>query len=146
MAKALLEKRFRIQLLETWRCSSHVIITFQPDGRVRKQIRQFDTWAKEHSPGSSLEFLQKVYHIAQGSQCLAHALEGSTLVGRAQPYQVILESYGPQGNPMTMQEVQGYCHDCCAAAKALHAFSVVMRDYRIPNVLTRNGAGQVCHR
>ena len=60
-------------------------------------------WAKEHGPGSSLEFLQKVYHIAQGSQCLAHALEAPTLVGRAQPYQVILESYGPQGNPMTMQ-------------------------------------------
>jgi len=39
-----------------------------------------------------------------------------------------------------MQEVQRYCHDCCAAAKALHAGSVVMRDFRIPNVLTRNGA------
>ncbi len=39
-----------------------------------------------------------------------------------------------------MQEVQRYCHDCCAAAKPLHAGSVVMRDFRIPNVLTRNGA------
>ena len=39
-----------------------------------------------------------------------------------------------------MQELQGYCHDCCAGAKALHAVSVVMRDFRIPNVLTRNGA------
>ncbi|KAL0056409.1 hypothetical protein WJX82_011028 [Trebouxia sp. C0006] len=58
MAKALPEKRFRIQLLETWRRSSHVTITFQPGGR--------------------------------------------------QPYD--------------------------------HAGSVVMRDFRIPNVLTRNGA------
>ena len=39
-----------------------------------------------------------------------------------------------------MQAVQGYCHDCCTGAKALHADSVVMRDFRIPNVLTRNGA------
>ena len=39
-----------------------------------------------------------------------------------------------------MQEVQGYCQDCCAGAEALHAASVVMRDFRSPNVLTRNGA------
>ncbi len=60
-------------------------------------------WAEEHSPGSSLEFLQKVYHIAQGSQCLAHALEAPARVRRAQQYEVTLESYGPQGNPMTLQ-------------------------------------------
>ena len=60
-------------------------------------------WAEEHSPGSSLQFLQKVYHIAQGSQCLAHALEAPARVGRAQQYEVILESYGPQGNPMTLR-------------------------------------------
>ena len=39
-----------------------------------------------------------------------------------------------------MQEVQGYCQDCCAGAEALHAASVVMRDFRSPNVLTRHGA------
>ncbi len=39
-----------------------------------------------------------------------------------------------------MQEVQGYCQDCCAGAGALHASSVVMRDFRSPNVLTCNGA------
>ena len=33
MAKGLPERRFRIQLLETWRRSSHVTITFQPGGR-----------------------------------------------------------------------------------------------------------------
>jgi hypothetical protein len=33
MAKGLPQKRFRIQLLETWRRSSHVTITFQPGGR-----------------------------------------------------------------------------------------------------------------
>ena len=70
---------------------------------MRKQIRQFDTWIEEHSPGSSLKFLQKVYHIAQGSQCLAHALEAPAYVGRARQYQVTLEAYGPYGNPMTMQ-------------------------------------------
>ena len=41
---------------------------------------------------------------------------------------------------LQMQEVQGYCQDCCAGAEALHAASVVMRDFRRPNVLTRNGA------
>ncbi|KAL3151520.1 hypothetical protein ABBQ38_012518 [Trebouxia sp. C0009 RCD-2024] len=140
MAKGLPEMRFRIQLLETWRRSSHVTITFQPGGRVRKQIRQFEIWAQEHSPGSSLDFLQKVYQVAQASQCLAHALEAPACVGRAQQYQVTLEAYGPPGNPMTMQEVQGYCQDCCAGAEALHAALVVMRDFRSPNVLTRNGA------
>ncbi|DBB11525.1 TPA: hypothetical protein ACH3X3_006927 [Trebouxia sp. C0006] len=103
MAKGLPQKRFRIQLLETWRRSSHVTITFQPGGRVRKQIRQFDMWAREHSPGSSLNFLQRVYQVAQGSQCLVHALEAPACVGRSQQYQVILEAYGPSGNPMTMQ-------------------------------------------
>ncbi len=39
-----------------------------------------------------------------------------------------------------MQEVQCYCQDCCSGAEALHAASVVMRDFRSPNVLTRNGA------
>ncbi|DBA74305.1 TPA: hypothetical protein ACH3X1_011080 [Trebouxia sp. C0004] len=39
-----------------------------------------------------------------------------------------------------MQEVQGYCQDCCAGAEALHAASVVMRDFRSPNLLTCNGA------
>ena len=39
-----------------------------------------------------------------------------------------------------MQELQGYCRDCCAGAEALHAASVVMRDFGIPNVLTRSGA------
>ncbi|KAL3131377.1 hypothetical protein ABBQ38_007692 [Trebouxia sp. C0009 RCD-2024] len=107
---------------------------------VRKQIRQFEIWAEQHSPGSSLDFLQKVYQVAQASQCLAHALEAPACVGRAQQYQVTLEAYGPPGNPMTMQEVQGYCQDCCAGAEALHAASVVMRDFRSPNVLTRNGA------
>ena len=43
-----------------------------------------------------------------------------------------------------MQEVQGYCQDCCAGAEALHAASVVMRDFRSPNVLTRNGAEGKC--
>ena len=71
--------------------------------RVRKQIRQFDVWAREHSPGSSLNFLQRVYQVSQGSQCLAHALEAPACVGRAQQYQVTLEAYGPPGNPMTMQ-------------------------------------------
>ena len=33
MAKGLPEKRFRIQLLEAWRRSSHVTITFQPGNR-----------------------------------------------------------------------------------------------------------------
>ena len=70
--------------------------------RVRKQIRQFDTWAEVHSPGSSLEFLQNVYHVAQGSQCIAHALEAPAYVGRARQCQVTLEAYGPQGNPMTL--------------------------------------------
>jgi len=60
-------------------------------------------WAREHSPGSSLNFLQRVYQVAQGNQCLAHALEAPACVGRSQQYQVILEAYGPPGNPMTMQ-------------------------------------------
>lgn len=51
------------------------------------------------------------------------------------PYTVVLVTFMHR-----MQEVQRYCHDCCAAAKPLHAGSVVMRDFRIPNVLTRNGA------
>lgn len=29
--------------------------------------------------------------------------------------------------------------DCCAAAAALHAENVVMRAFRLPNVLTRRG-------
>ena len=146
---------------------------------MRKQIRQFEIWAQEHSPGSSLDFLQKVYQVAQASQCLAHALEGPACVGRAQQYQVTLEAYGPPGNPMTMQvgqahlvypvvlsiacigtlnmayivhrmtsmhhafqmqEAQGHCQDCCLGTEALHAASVVMRDFRSPNMLTRNGA------
>ena len=31
------------------------------------------------------------------------------------------------------------CRDCCAAAAALHAENVVMRDFRLSNVLTRHG-------
>ncbi|KAL3146641.1 hypothetical protein ABBQ32_000871 [Trebouxia sp. C0010 RCD-2024] len=103
MAKGLPEVRFRIQLLETWRRSSHVTITFKLGGRVRKRIRQFEIWAQEHSPGSSLDFLQKVYQVAQASQCLAHALKALACVGTAQQYQVTLEAYGPPGNPMTME-------------------------------------------
>ena len=37
--------------------------------------------------------------------------------------------------------IQRLSHDCCAAAAALHAEGVVMRDFRLPNVLTRHGVG-----
>lgn len=38
-----------------------------------------------------------------------------------------------------LQDIQSLSRDCCAAAAALHAEDVVMRDFRLPNVLTRNG-------
>lgn len=41
--------------------------------------------------------------------------------------------------PCCLQDIHGLCRDCCAAAAALHAESVVMCDFRLPNVLTRNG-------
>lgn len=44
MAKGLPDKRFRIQLLETWRRSSHVTITFQPGGRYRVYFGLFMTY------------------------------------------------------------------------------------------------------
>ena len=39
-----------------------------------------------------------------------------------------------------LQDIHSLCRDCCAAAAALHAEDVVMRDFRLPNVLTRHGA------
>ena len=38
-----------------------------------------------------------------------------------------------------MQYIQSLSRDCCAAAAALHADDIVMRNFRLPNVLTRNG-------
>lgn len=40
---------------------------------------------------------------------------------------------------MTMQDDQRLTHDCCQEAEALHSASVVMRDFRLPNIVTRNG-------
>ena len=38
-----------------------------------------------------------------------------------------------------VQDDQRLTHDCCQAAEALHSASVVMRDFRLPNIVTRNG-------
>ena len=36
-----------------------------------------------------------------------------------------------------MQDAQRFSQQCCEAAAALHCTGYVMRDFRLPNVLTR---------
>ncbi|KAL3151108.1 hypothetical protein ABBQ38_012975 [Trebouxia sp. C0009 RCD-2024] len=139
VAQQLPDLGFRLLLLKPWRRSEYVTITLQSGGRVYKQIKQFPDWVASHSPGSSFDFVAKVYQIASRHPNLVHTHKPPQLVLRKRDYEVTLEQYGPPANPKTLLEIHRLSHDCCAAAAALHAEGVVMRDFRLPNVLTRHG-------
>ncbi|KAL3147880.1 hypothetical protein ABBQ32_002601 [Trebouxia sp. C0010 RCD-2024] len=139
VAQQLPDLGFRLLFLKPWRRSEYVTITLQSGGRVYKQIKQFPDWVASHSPGSGFDFVANVYQIANRHPNLVHTLKPPQLVLRKRDYEVTLEQYGPPANPKTLLEIQRLSHDCCAAAAALHAEGVVMRDFRLPNVLTRHG-------
>ncbi|DBB09782.1 TPA: hypothetical protein ACH3X3_001411 [Trebouxia sp. C0006] len=127
-------------LLKPWERDAHVTITLQSAGRVYKQIKRFGNWVESHSPGSDFHFVASVYKIANCHPNLVHTRKSPQLVLRKGNYEVTLEQYGPPANPQTLQDIHSLCRDCCGAAAALHAENVVMRDFRLPNVLTRHGA------
>ncbi|KAL3155475.1 hypothetical protein ABBQ38_011029 [Trebouxia sp. C0009 RCD-2024] len=139
VAQQLPDLGFRLPLLKPWHRSEHVTITLQSAGRVYKQIKQFPNWVATHSPGSDFDFVAKVYHIANRHPNMVHTHKPPQLVFRERDYAVTLEQYGPPANPKTLWDIQRLSHDCCAAAAALHAEDVVMRDFRLPNVLSRHG-------
>ena len=71
--------------------------------RVYKQIRGFESWVKNNSPGSNIDVMKSVYQVAASCRHLAHAIAPPDLHLREAQYRVMLIAYGPQANPGTVQ-------------------------------------------
>ncbi|KAL3142536.1 hypothetical protein ABBQ38_002858 [Trebouxia sp. C0009 RCD-2024] len=139
MTKQLPDRRFRVKFFEPWERANGVTITFQAGGGVYKQIRGFESWVKNNSPGSNIDVMKSVYQVAASCRHLAHAIAPPDLHLKEAQYRVTLIAYGPQANPGTIQGAQRLSQQWCEAAAALHCNGYVMRDFRPPNVLTRAG-------
>ena len=80
--------------------------------RVLKCIDKFDHFVANHSPGTSLEIITKIYKEASKQSDASRFMVKATdlpQISRYGGYSVELQAYGLHANPKTL-EVGHYCH------------------------------------